>query len=457
MSYLSRSYYDGDGATKDFTVGFPYLDKAHVKIYLDGELTTAWTWLNASTIRLTVAPAEGVVILVRRATSPEARVVDYVSPSSLNEDDLDNDSLQAFYLAQEANDQANAGIADDPVTGQFTANGKRVTNVSDPVDDQDAATKNWVLASVVSPVATAITKAAEAAASAVAAAASAVAAAASATLAGNKATEAAGSATTAGGHVTTALGHATAAAGSATSASTSAGTASTKATEASASATAAAGSAGTAAGHVTTAQNAATTATTKANAADASAVAAAASAASAAASAGSLTPVPDQINVAPDQAFTDDDMLVARDGTTGGLIKRSWANLRAQLAATAANFLAGTVELFLTVAKVWAAAVPVNLGNALSGSVVLDFAAFINAYGTLTGNITISGVSNPKPGQSGVITWHNPSGYTMSINTAVGKTHNGAGIAIGTGECKLSYYCDRDGKTFFALAGKAVA
>lgn len=38
-----------------------------------------------------------------------------------------------------------------------------------------------------------------------------------------------------------------------------------------------------------------------------------------------------QINAATDADFTDDDMLTARDGTSGGLLKRSWANVKALL------------------------------------------------------------------------------------------------------------------------------
>ncbi|MDF2984298.1 MAG: Phage tail fiber protein, partial [Devosia sp.] len=48
----------------------------------------------------------GVDVLLYRATSPGTRLVDYEAPSSLNEADLDLDSLQAFYLCQEATDQA---------------------------------------------------------------------------------------------------------------------------------------------------------------------------------------------------------------------------------------------------------------------------------------------------------------------------------------------------------------
>jgi hypothetical protein len=107
LSYLARNEYTGNGSTTDFTVSFSYLTSTHVKVYLDGALktlTTDYTWVNSTTIRMNSAPASSSSLSIRRDTSSAARLVDYVSGSSLNEDDLDEDSLQAFYLAQEAID-----------------------------------------------------------------------------------------------------------------------------------------------------------------------------------------------------------------------------------------------------------------------------------------------------------------------------------------------------------------
>lgn len=142
MAY-SRVYYPTDGVTKDFTFGFGYIDKSHVKVYLDGNLVTNWVWLTDSTIRFNTAPTSGVV-QIRRSTSVSTRLVDYTSPSSLNEADLDRDSLQAFYLSQEAIDETESTISENVVNGQFDAKGKRISNTASPVDDADVATKGWV-------------------------------------------------------------------------------------------------------------------------------------------------------------------------------------------------------------------------------------------------------------------------------------------------------------------------
>jgi hypothetical protein len=68
--------------------------------------------------------------------------VDYTA-GALAEADLDNDSLQAFYMAQEAIDIANIAMGRD-TSDEWDAETILIHNVVDPVADQDAATKNYV-------------------------------------------------------------------------------------------------------------------------------------------------------------------------------------------------------------------------------------------------------------------------------------------------------------------------
>jgi len=270
MSYYSRSYYTGTGAQTDWTISFDYLEQSHVQVYVDGVLktiTTDWSFHNASTVRFVSAPALDTIILIRRSTSPTSRIVDFEVPSSLNEEDLDNDSLQGFYLAQEAIDQANASVGDDPATGQLTAGGKRIVNVADPINDQDAATKAWVEELGVSEVAVAVASAAAASVSQIAAAASAVAAAGSASTASTQA-----------GLATTAKTNAETAETNAETAETNAGVSASSASTSASTATTQAGIATTQAGLATTAKTAAELAETNAETAEANAEAAQAAA-----------------------------------------------------------------------------------------------------------------------------------------------------------------------------------
>lgn len=100
MSF-STDAYTGDGVQTDFQVTFPYILKEHVFVEIDGVASSAYTWFNDQTLRFTTAPTAGSGILIYRDSSPGIRLVDYVGEQAFNEETLDTDSLQAFYLIQE--------------------------------------------------------------------------------------------------------------------------------------------------------------------------------------------------------------------------------------------------------------------------------------------------------------------------------------------------------------------
>lgn len=322
MSYSINSYV-ASGSQTQFAVTFPYLAKNHVEVRLNGTLTTAYTWASSGVIQLNTAPAAGVVVDIRRNTPKDARLINFQDASTLIERDLDMDSDQAFYLAQEAFDAVlnNISLTTD---GLFDAKSKRIKNVADPVNAQDAVTKTWAETAMTSQLSQATaqatasaTSAAEALVSKNAAAASATAAAASASTASTqagvattKASEASASASSAlssknaaavsesnaATSATQAAGSASAASGSASSANTSAvgaaasaSTATTKASEASSSASSASGSAATATTKASEASNSASAAATSATNAAASATTATTKASEAASSASSAS------------------------------------------------------------------------------------------------------------------------------------------------------------------------
>jgi hypothetical protein len=128
----------------DFNVNFEYLQKSHVKVSVNGIATTDFSWLNDGQLQLTNTAAFGAIIVITRETSPAARLVDYQTGSVLSEEILDTDSLQGFFLAQEAVDVKELTMAKN-ASDQFEAGGRKIENLADPVNNLDAANKQWTL------------------------------------------------------------------------------------------------------------------------------------------------------------------------------------------------------------------------------------------------------------------------------------------------------------------------
>lgn len=268
---MAYSYvrYTGNGSTTNYTFSFPTISTDHIKVRVNGSLVTNWSFLNSSTIQFASAPANGAIIDIRRETPKDSTIVNFTDGSVLLERDLDLLATWQLYLGQETEDALEDTIKVDS-QGRFDAQNKRIINVADPVNAQDAVTKTWAETGMSSQLSQATSQATAAAGSATAAAGSATAAATSASNASTSASNAAGSATGASNSATAAAGSATAAANSATAASTSATNANTSAVAAASSATASASSATTA---TTQATNAATSAVSAANSAAAAATA----------------------------------------------------------------------------------------------------------------------------------------------------------------------------------------
>jgi len=140
----SYNIYAGNGSTTQYAVAFPYIRKEHIVAYVNYTLTSAFTWVNDSTIQFTTAPGAGVRVEIRRLTPLPGNLVDYADGSTLVAADLDTTNNQHLYKEQELDDDIKQSVYVDPTTGYPTASGQRITNVADPVAAQDAATKNYV-------------------------------------------------------------------------------------------------------------------------------------------------------------------------------------------------------------------------------------------------------------------------------------------------------------------------
>jgi hypothetical protein len=137
----SYAVYTGNGVTTQFTVPFPYIRREHVVVSLD-YVSTTFTWINNTTVEVSPAPTNGERVEVRRVTPVNNPLVDFTDGSTLVAADLDINALQQTYINQEQDDQIQQGIYVDP-QGNLTAGNQVLKDLLDPVDPQDAATKNY--------------------------------------------------------------------------------------------------------------------------------------------------------------------------------------------------------------------------------------------------------------------------------------------------------------------------
>lgn len=114
--YSYRQYL-GDGIARDFSVPFPYLQRADVHVFLGSrELVegTDYSWTSGVELLLTVAPqgpvtggaaAAAELLTVRRLTPEDLQIVQWQDGSYIVQSDLNESDLQLLYLIQEHHDQ----------------------------------------------------------------------------------------------------------------------------------------------------------------------------------------------------------------------------------------------------------------------------------------------------------------------------------------------------------------
>ena len=149
MSFNARVSYTANGSTDTFAITFSFIDSTHVKVFLDGVSTTAFS-VSGSNVVMNSNPSNGVVVLIKRETPTDNRLVDFQDGSVLTESDLDKSADQNFFIAQEINDESQSAMKLDN-SDRFDALNKRIINVADPTAGQDAVTKNYLENTWLSP------------------------------------------------------------------------------------------------------------------------------------------------------------------------------------------------------------------------------------------------------------------------------------------------------------------
>lgn len=126
--------------TQDIQCDIEYLDKSYIHVYLDGVETTGYTWTSATNIRLNTALAASTTVLLIRKTGREYLYIEFASGSPFIEVNVDSQNTQFLHLAQELVE----GRAIPGFYGTISMNGYRITDLANPINSQDAATKAYV-------------------------------------------------------------------------------------------------------------------------------------------------------------------------------------------------------------------------------------------------------------------------------------------------------------------------
>ncbi|ANS05516.1 tail fiber protein [uncultured phage_Deep1-GF2-KM23-C739] len=148
MAYQARVSYTANGSTDTFSFSFSYIASSHVKAYVDGVEDTSITFPTTASVTLSSTPSSGAIVLIKRVTPIDTRLVDFQDGSVLSATDLDKSADQNFFVAQETSDEAQSHLGTSDATNQYDAGASgsnlRITNVADPTGNQDAATKYYL-------------------------------------------------------------------------------------------------------------------------------------------------------------------------------------------------------------------------------------------------------------------------------------------------------------------------
>ena len=98
---VTENFFTGDGSTTSYVLTFEYIDEDDVKVSLDGSVTTAYSFANATTILFNTAPASDVAIRIYRDTDIDELKSTFFAGSSIRAQDLNKNFEQNNFAVQE--------------------------------------------------------------------------------------------------------------------------------------------------------------------------------------------------------------------------------------------------------------------------------------------------------------------------------------------------------------------
>ncbi|WP_168061105.1 phage tail fiber protein [Megasphaera sp. SW808] len=138
--------FTADGTTKKYYFNFDYINPEYIKVNVGGtELSypSDYSVIDRA-VELKVVPAKDTLIRIYRQT-PSNRIIEWADGSFIKASQMTLGDLQQLHLIEEAQDYPILnGISTYPDGENFNAVGRRIINVADPVNPQDAVTKNYM-------------------------------------------------------------------------------------------------------------------------------------------------------------------------------------------------------------------------------------------------------------------------------------------------------------------------
>ena len=154
VSYVDYASAIPDQVANGFVVTFKYLSTSDgvplIDVYVEGvkiDRNLFTIVVDGSTTKAVInagSVVAGNAVKVARNSSTEDPLVDFVDGSVLTEDVLDLSYKHGFYLSQEAAEGSGGELLSKKGGTDFDAEENKITNLADPTDAQDAATKAYV-------------------------------------------------------------------------------------------------------------------------------------------------------------------------------------------------------------------------------------------------------------------------------------------------------------------------
>ncbi|EOZ9097153.1 phage tail fiber protein [Klebsiella aerogenes] len=150
-SQTPYNIYTANGLTTVFTYEFYIISASDLQVSINGSVVASGYTVagvgnkDGGDITFLTPPANGAVVMLERVV-PTYRLTDYQDNGDLLADTVNKDFDRIWMAIQRAFIDLGFALTRPFFGGPFNAKGYRIENLADPVNDQDAATKKYVLA-----------------------------------------------------------------------------------------------------------------------------------------------------------------------------------------------------------------------------------------------------------------------------------------------------------------------